>query len=64
VNELDERFFILNKEQPVVAFTNTGFKGSVLWLALEIMGYDGRLYSYQNWIANQLTEQRSRDAQE
>ena len=64
VNELDERFFILDKEQQVVAFTNTGFKGSVLWLALEIMGYDAKLYSYQNWMANQLIEQRYSDAQE
>lgn len=64
VNELDERFFILNKEQPVVAFTNTGFKGSVLWLALEIMGYDAKLYSYQNWMTNEHIEQRSSDAQE
>ena len=54
----------MDKEQQVVAFTNTGFKGSVLWLALEIMGYDAKLYSYQNWMANQLIEQRYSDAQE
>ncbi|NMC09456.1 MAG: sulfurtransferase [Methanothrix sp.] len=60
-NELEKRFSILNKEQPVVAFTNTGFKGSVMWLALEIMGYDAKLYSYQDWMANQLTEQESSD---
>ena len=64
VNDLEKRFSILNKEQPVVAFTNTGFKGSVVWLALEIMGYDARLYSYQDWMANQLTEQESSDTQE
>jgi len=63
VNDLEKRFTILNKEQPVVAFTNTGFKGSVVWLALEIMGYDARLYSYQDWMANQLTEQKSSDTQ-
>lgn len=61
VNELKMRFSILNKEQPVVAFTNTGFKGSVVWLALEIMGYDAKLYSYQDWMANQLTEKKSSD---
>lgn len=63
-NELEKRFSILNKEQPVVAFTNTGFKGSVVWLALEIMGYDAKLYSYQDWMANQLTEQESSNIQE
>ena len=64
VNELEKRFSILNKEQPVVAFTNTGFKGSVVWLALKIMGYDAKLYSYQDWMANQLKEQRSSDPKE
>ncbi len=64
VNDLEKRFSILDKEQPVVAFTNTGFKGSVVWLALEIMGYDARLYSYQDWMANQLAEQKSSDTQE
>ncbi len=28
-------------------------KVSVVWFALEMMGYDARLYSYQDWMANQ-----------
>jgi thiosulfate/3-mercaptopyruvate sulfurtransferase len=28
-------------------------KASVVWFALEMMGYDARLYSYQDWAANQ-----------
>ena len=63
-SDLETAFSILDKERPVVAFTNTGFKGSVVRLALEIMGYDAKLYSYRNWMANQLIEQRSSDAQE
>ena len=63
-DRLDMVFMVLNKNQPVVVFTNTGMKGSVVWFALEMMGYDARLYSYQNWMANQLIEQRSSDAQE
>lgn len=61
---LDKAFSILDKEQPVVAFTNTGFKGSVVWLALEIMGYDAKLYSYENWMANQAEVQESRNTPE
>ncbi|MDD4162679.1 MAG: rhodanese-like domain-containing protein [Methanothrix sp.] len=56
-SNLEKSFSILDKERPVVAFTNTGFKGSVVRLALEIMGYDARLYSYNNWMDNQLAEQ-------
>ncbi len=60
-SDLEKAFSILNKERPVVAFTNTGFKGSVVRLALEIMGYDARLYSYNIWLDNLLSEQESND---
>jgi len=63
-SDLEKAFSILNKERPVVAFTNTGFKGSVVRLALEIMGYDTRLYSYNIWLDNQLAEQESNDTSE
>jgi len=63
-SDLEKAFSILNKERPVVAFTNTGFKGSVVRLALEIMGYDARLYSYNIWLDNQLAEQESNDTSE
>ena len=57
-DRLDMVFMVLNKKQPVVVFTNTGMKGSVVWFALEMMGYDARLYSYQDWMANQLPDLR------
>ena len=63
-SDLEKAFSILDKERPVVAFTNTGFKGSVVRLALDIMGYDARLYSYNNWMDNQLADQESNDSAE
>ena len=42
-------FSILNKNQPVVVYTNTGIKGSVVWFALELLGYDAKLYSYMDY---------------
>lgn len=51
-DRLDMVFLILNKDQPVVVFTNTGMKGSVVWFALEMMGYDARLYTYMDWMTN------------
>jgi len=57
-DRLEMVFMVLRKDQPVVVFTNTGMKGSVVWFALEMMGYDARLYSYQDWIANQLPDLR------
>ena len=52
-DQLNKVFMVLNKDQPVVVFTNTGMKASVVWFALEMMGYDARLYNYQDWVANQ-----------
>ena len=63
-SDLETAFSILDKERPVVAFTNTGFKGSVVRLALEIMGYDARLYSYNIWLDNQLADQKTNDTSE
>ena len=60
-DRLDMVFMVLNKNQPVVVFTNTGMKGSVVWFALEMMGYDARLYSYQHWMANQQPDLREVD---
>ena len=51
--KLEKVFAILNKNQPVVVYTNTGVKGSVVWFALELLGYDAKLYSYENWLNNQ-----------
>ena len=33
----------------------------MVWVALEMMGYDARLYSYQDWMANQLPDLREVD---
>jgi thiosulfate/3-mercaptopyruvate sulfurtransferase len=52
-DQLNKVFMILDKDQPVVVFTNTGMKASVVWFALEMMGYDARLYNYQDWVENQ-----------
>ena len=46
-------FAFLDRNQPVVVYTNTGLKGSVVWFALTLQGYDARLYSYENYLYNQ-----------
>jgi thiosulfate/3-mercaptopyruvate sulfurtransferase len=52
--KLAKVFSILNKNQPVVVYTNTGIKGSVEWFALELLGYNARLYSYADYYQNQI----------
>ena len=50
--KLAKVFSILNKNQPVVVYTDTGIKGSVEWFALELLGYDAKLYSYSDYYQN------------
>ena len=52
-SDLMRVFAILSKNRPVVVYTNTGVKASVVWFALKMMGYDAKLYSWQNWLANE-----------
>lgn len=51
-SQLKKIFMLLGKDKPVVVYTNTGMKASVVWFALEMMGYDARLYSYRDWMAH------------
>ncbi|MGA9098230.1 MAG: rhodanese-like domain-containing protein [Methanotrichaceae archaeon] len=53
---LERAFINLSKDRPVVVFTDTGIKASVVWFALKLMGYDALMYSWQNWIDNQPLE--------
>jgi len=51
VDELEKVFSSINltRDKPVVVYTDTGIKASVVWFALELLGYDAKLYSVQAW---------------
>ncbi|MCJ7443842.1 MAG: sulfurtransferase [Methanotrichaceae archaeon] len=51
--ELAGIFTGLSKDYPVVVYTGTGIKASVVWFALELLGYDAKLYSFKDWLDNQ-----------
>lgn len=46
-------FSNLSKDRPVVVFTDTGIKASVVWFSLKLMDYNALLYSWQDWLNNQ-----------
>ncbi len=50
---LADLFSSLSKDRPVVIYTNTGVKASMVWFVLDRMGYDARIYSWQDWQASQ-----------
>jgi thiosulfate/3-mercaptopyruvate sulfurtransferase len=50
--ELKELFSTIAKDKPVVVYTNTGVKASMVWFALGLLGYDARIYTWLDWKAN------------
>ncbi len=53
VEDLSKVFTKLEKDRPVVVYTNVGVEASLVWLALTLSGYDARLYTWRDWLENQ-----------
>ena len=51
--ELRDLFSSLDKTKPVVVYSDTGAQAGSVWFALEALGYNASLYSWQDWMANQ-----------
>jgi thiosulfate/3-mercaptopyruvate sulfurtransferase len=51
--DLQKVFTGLDKDRPVVVYTNAGIEASLVWFALTLCGYDARLYSWRDWLENQ-----------
>ncbi|HOK58391.1 MAG TPA: rhodanese-like domain-containing protein [Methanothrix sp.] len=49
---LESVFAGLTKDKPVVVYANTEFKASMVWFALKMMGYDARIYTWNDWLKN------------
>ncbi len=51
--DLQRIFAVLDRERPVVVYTNVGVEASLVWFALTHSGYDARLYTWLDWLENQ-----------
>jgi thiosulfate/3-mercaptopyruvate sulfurtransferase len=49
---LRDLFSSLDKNKTAVIYTNTGVKASMIWLALSLLDYDAKIYSWKDWQAN------------
>ncbi len=49
---LKSLFSGLGKDRPVIVYTNTGIKASMVWFALDLLGYDARIYTWQDWTSH------------
>jgi 3-mercaptopyruvate sulfurtransferase SseA len=54
-NKLEQLFTVLDRNQPVVVYTNTGVEASAVWFALKLLGYNAKLYNFADYVENQMT---------
>lgn len=52
LGDLEKLFSSLEKDRPVVVYTDSGVKASMIWFAMNLLDYDARIYSWQDWQAN------------
>lgn len=51
--KLNETFLKLDKGKPVVVYSTDIANASTVWYALALMGFDSRIYSWQDWEAHE-----------
>ncbi|MGV8175754.1 MAG: sulfurtransferase [Methanothrix sp.] len=51
--DLVQLFSFLDEGRPVVVYTNTGVKASMVWLALSLLGYEAQVYSWKGWQSSE-----------
>ena len=51
--ELQDLFSSLDRTLPVVVYSDTGAQAGSVWFAIDALGYNTSLYSWQDWTANQ-----------
>lgn len=52
-SKLDAVFSNLIKDKPIVVYSDDYSEASVVWYALDLMGYNAKLYTWSDWIAHQ-----------
>jgi 3-mercaptopyruvate sulfurtransferase SseA len=57
-NEADLRtvFGRLEKEKPIVVYSDDYSRSALVWYALQLMGYEASTYTWEDWKANAATD--------
>lgn len=51
--ELQDQFSRLDRDRPVLVYADHYYRSSPVWYSLQLMGYDARLYTWEDWVAHQ-----------
>lgn len=51
--DLGSIFEKLDEDLPVAIYSNAGAKASMIWYALQLMGYESSIYTWNDWLSHQ-----------
>jgi thiosulfate/3-mercaptopyruvate sulfurtransferase len=54
--QLNDTFAKLDRKRPVVVYSDDLNNASLVWYALQLMGFDSRQYSWQDWQAHETSK--------
>ena len=52
----------LTKDKPVIVYSSDYNRASLLWYALQLMGYNAKIYTWQDWATHQPASEKSKTA--
>lgn len=54
--KLNDTFARLDMSRPVAVYSNDLLNSSMVWFALQLMGFDSRIYEWQDWQAHEFAK--------
>jgi len=51
--DLADIFVGLDEDEPIIVYSNAGARAAMVWYALQLMGYEASIYTWNDWEANQ-----------
>ncbi|MFA6372436.1 MAG: rhodanese-like domain-containing protein [Methanothrix sp.] len=55
-------FSRLSKDEPVVVYSGDYNQASIVWYALQLLGYNAEMYTWSDWTAHQPASENGKDA--
>jgi thiosulfate/3-mercaptopyruvate sulfurtransferase len=52
-------FSRLSKDKPIVVYSSDYSRSSLAWFALQLMGYNTSLYTWEDWKAHESTDAKA-----
>ncbi len=62
-NDLSLVFSRLAKDKPIVVYSNDYSRSSLVWLGLQLMGYEASIYTWENWNAHKSSNTQAATSQ-